>query len=214
MFLFSLIFSLYAQDVIKVAVVDTGLEKNHNIPLCNTQTNINDANGHGTNISNAINSQIENKKGYCQVIYKVMSGENIQINAYMASLYAISKRKDINVVNLSIAGVGNMKQETTLIKNMVNSGKIVVVAAGNGGKNLTESCNVYPACISEPNLVVVGNKDHTGDIKAGSNHGGPVDIYVEGNYCHKGKCLFGTSQAAAIVTGKIINRAIKTMEYK
>jgi hypothetical protein len=212
MFLLSLIFSAYATTPLKVAVIDSGLENNTRINLCTKQKNILDINGHGTNVSHAIDSQITNKNGYCQVIYKVINEHGVIMDEYIKALKNIANRKDINIVNISLSGTTHNASESKYIKQIVKSGKIVIIASGNKGINLSEKCTAYPACINEPDLVIVGNKDHEGKITPNSNFGGPVDIYEEGNFCHKGKCLFGTSQSAAIITGKILNRAIKTME--
>ena len=100
MFWISLIFSLYASDIIKVAVIDSGLEKTHSIPLCDKQIDLSDTNGHGTNVSHAIHSQITDKSKYCQVIYKVIDNKYVVFDRYLEMLKEVAERKDINIVNI------------------------------------------------------------------------------------------------------------------
>lgn len=209
MFWISLIFSLYASDVIKVAVIDSGLEKTHSIPLCDNQTKLSDANGHGTNISHAIHNQITNKTKYCQVIYKVIDDKYVIFKPYIDALKKISERKDIHIINISLSGKIYSAQEDYYIKKIVKQGKFVVVAAGNQGLNLSKKCNVYPSCITEPKMIVVGNIDKESKIDSQSNYGGPVHMYEIGKFCYKGECMSGTSQSAAILTGKLTNILIK-----
>jgi hypothetical protein len=196
-------------ETIKVAVLDSGLNTGFNIKVCAGERvsfvdkNTKDAHGHGTNVSYLINRGLNNAD-YCQSIYKVWNGSKDNGNSFVAALKVLTKRSDIKVVNLSIAGVGYNPVEAKIITTLLDQGKILVVASGNNGQNLTNNCNIYPACYDE-RIIVVAN-GFRGRPYARSNYGAQVDYYIDGRKKGPpGIKLTGSSQSTAIVTNQLLH---------
>lgn len=234
LFLITLLCPLCAfAKLIKVAVIDTGyelLDKN-NVSLCeglhaditnktffmkNPPLDLHE-NKHGTNISWLIQDQIskENLQNYCIIVIKYFGkkGASTEMSA-IAINYAISV--GANVINYSGGGSNEDPTETKLIKKALDLGIIFVASAGNEGKDLSK--HPYFPAMADPRIIVVGNKNTNGIIEKTSNFGEAVDIWEVGvNRTGGGVTLTGTSQATAVVTGKIVNNLIskynKTDQY-
>jgi len=184
---------------IKVAVLDTGIT-NSDVPICQfidlteDKDGI-DYSGHGQNISHIINKEADGIE-YCQIIIKVFgkNGKSASIGkAIRTAIYF-----NVDIINLSFGGSGIDKDEFISINRALDLGIIVVAAAGNDGKSLTDNCYYYPACYDN-RIIVVGNKAKS------SNYGKQVKLVVNGNNVSAGGYkMSGTSQATAIVTGKLI----------
>jgi hypothetical protein len=223
---FTLLFPLFVSaKPIKVAVIDTGYSnfiKTEDVSLCeglhadltknktymqNPPLDSHEVR-HGSNVSWLIQDQVskENLQHYCIVVIKYFDKKttNTQLSS-RAIEYAIEIGVDI--INYSGGGIQEDSQETELVKKALNSGIIFVAAAGNEGKDLSEQ-PYYPA-LSDPRVIVVGNKDSDGKIVKSSNFGAVVDVWEIGKDRKAGGVtLTGTSQATAVVTGKIINQII------
>lgn len=209
---------------VKIAVIDTGFGPiNGPTKLCSsghrdftTSNSILDEvpSKHGTNIA----SLIEREAGsgdYCLVILKVYNKgikgiAKFNLDAYYEALkYAINTLKP-NVINLSISGKGRLEFETQLITKLLNMGTVIVVAAGNEKIDFDkEGCIVYPACI-DPRIYVVANLKGTG-----TNYGAQVDSYENGiEQTAGGTTLTGSSQAAAVFTGKAVKKGLEYINGK
>ena len=199
-----------------VAVIDSGLDTSvDGIPLCAgglhdfTQDSSKNTDHwrHGTNVASLI-AREAGTTGYCLEIFKVFDDENFINDAYERSLKYIVQHEDILLVNLSIAGTKPYEYENRLIKTLLNNNVVIVASAGNDSISLTQNyCDVRPACIDK-RIIVVGNKGSNS-----TNYGPIVDVYEDGNeQFGGGVTMSGTSQATAIVTGKIINKYLKIIE--
>lgn len=196
---------------VKVAILDTGLDMNLNLPLCEPVHNYAygpqaDSNmKHGSNVASIISQYAG--PDTCLVIYRVFNNLKLSPIAYYNAFEDLTRRKDIQLINLSLSGTQFIEVESILLKELLDQGKLIVVAAGNEGHDLGRRCDIYPACV-DPRLIVVGNSENLS-----SNHGMPVDVLENGaNVVGGGVQLSGTSQAAAIHTGKLAHELAKRMQ--
>lgn len=207
------------EKFITVAVIDTGLDKNikgYENGICKmghkdfTGTGLHDIHGHGTNISGLIHKYAEGRK-YCQVILKFWdpNANNYPSNLSLRRMImAIRHAVAINVdfINISGGGTGFSAAEMVEINRALAKGITVVTVAGNEKCNLNKhKCNFYPA-MYDKRIVVVGNGITEGSRAPTSNWGSVVDFWIDGTdkKGEYGKKMTGTSQAAAIQTGKLV----------
>jgi subtilisin len=225
---------------IVVALIDTGINPDlkDQISLCKyghrdyTGQGLDDANGHGSHLAGLIDSYAKNtiidyvsivKVNYCLVILKIIDSGNQSdgfrgidplANEIKALRFAINIKVD--VINLSLSGVTPSKEETLLIKEALDKGIKIVVAAGNFGQEIGSinaagiKVDVYPA-IDDERLVVVGSILSNGKRTLTSNYGPIVKTWEHGHeavsFCATGLSycsMSGTSQSTAIKTGKIV----------
>jgi len=161
------------RKTVTVAVIDTGIDKElpnlcrfgHKSFVQSSKDPLQDDNGHGTHIAGLINANagVDN---YCLVSIKYYSDSNSGhqnlVNLEKALRYAINIK--VNFINISGGGPESFPEEKALIKEALDKGIKVVVAAGNEKLNLDEKCNYYPACYDK-RLVVVGNLQITKDYR-------------------------------------------------
>jgi len=214
---------------VRIAVVDTGLNLKDNRftnILCKdgskdlTGEGFRDYVGHGTHVAGLIRRQLiglESK--YCLVIIKYYKVNSIDDNKELfqqAIQYAASINLDF--VNVSAEGPGYSLREYTAIK--ITPETKWVIAAGNGGKDLDVSCDVYPVCYNLPNIIGVGNLERDLTHSDTSNYGTKVTAWEMGikvtsdfiphDLCkyHCDKRMSGTSMSTAIHTGKLVKELI------
>jgi subtilisin family serine protease len=209
-----------APGMIRIAVVDTGLDltdarfKGH---LCAyghkdfTGEGLDDTNGHGTHIAGLIQKYAGISGKYCMVIIKYYGSRyNNVLNELNAVKYATTLGVDF--VNLSEGGPARLKVEEELIAQTRNTK--FIAAAGNNGADLDiPGMEFYPASYNLPNLIAVGSDSPS------SNHGSRVTAIERGDsvmsYTPNGGfgVMSGTSQAAAIHTGKLVRKCLSGDNY-
>lgn len=201
--LFLLFISTDAFAQLKIAVIDSGTDVNiASGPFCNKPESDLSEVKHGTSISDLI-SKNAGDADFCLYSLRAYSQGIIapyfDYKKYIRYLKLLTKMH-IDILNLSIEGTIYDKTEAHLIKQLLDSGVIIIVAAGNDNKQLEyKDCTVYPAC-DDPRIVVVST-----NIKS-SNYGGRIDITTHRNSWNHGSIsLTGTSQATAIETGRFIH---------
>lgn len=178
-----------------------------------------DEHGHGTHIAGTIDKYARlTNNSYCLVIIKYYEpmgndGANLE-NTVKAIDYARKIKADI--INYSGGGIAPNDDETAAIKRFIDGGGTFVAAAGNESSDL-EKKKFYPAQ-EDSRIIVVGNGKFYaiggGEVLMRgekSNWGKRVDRWEDGvgviTYDH---AMSGTSQAAAIATGKIVAEKNKT----
>lgn len=230
-FTIALAYSVTAHaNTIGVAVIDTGIDLKHEqVTICSeghkdftttekvkennlevdNQAYLKDIHGHGTHVAGLI-SKYAKGTDFCIVSLKyytekAVKNENM-IRSLNALAYAISL--NVSVINYSGGGTDKSQQECQLIKQALDKGIIVVTAAGNESTDLNKG-SYYPAQCDE-RVVVVGSttldgktayKSNYGDIVTYKEIGQDVKSTIPGNSIGT---MSGTSQATAIVTGKIV----------
>lgn len=197
---------------IKIAVIDSGINSSALKPyLCDgghidlTGNTLTDVVGHGTNVTSIIVKNL-NPKTHCIVIIKWFHNDKAHLSAVSPAITKAIEDK-VSYINMSLSGYAYDAQEFYSIQKALDLGIVVVVAAGNNGKNLGVKCDIYPACypINNKNYYVVAN--FVDDVRFdSSNFGGPVNAFENGvNINAGGYVMTGTSQAAA----KFMNDLLK-----
>lgn len=191
----------------------------HGWNFADNNSKLSDETGHGTHVTgiiksityeNDVNSRVE------FVILKYyrprMRGKD-QRTAFIKALeYAVQMKVDI--INISGGGAIFNEQERRLLERANEQGIFVVAAAGNK-KIKSDHFNFYPAAYKLPNILSVVAVDKTGRILPTSNLnpdrdnvlalGRAVRSSIPGN---KFALKTGSSQAAAIVTGRIVQQML------
>jgi subtilisin family serine protease len=222
-------------DVLKVAVIDTGLsDKAKNlIPLCKNghksfvSNTIEETINHGTHISYTIHEQVKFlpvKDKYCQLILKVFDKDQ-KISPIEATTLAIeySIKNKVKIINYSAGGTLFSKQEREAFKKALDLGIIIVVSAGNNGSilikdSVNETSHYYPA-MYDSRIIVVGNLSSK-ERSISSNYGPLVKHWEVGTNIFGLQMggvygpMSGTSQAAAVKTGKIIRNYLLNSSQK
>ena len=193
---------------IKVAVIDSGIQKNHedlkNRVASATATystpynKAEDNHGHGTHVSGIIAANRNNMFGGAGIAYQstVVSIKALENNpiTHGASGSTADIIKAVNaavksgarVINMSLGGYHYDALYEAVIDNAVNKGVVVVAAAGNESTKLSKDIlsdeYVSPACFD--NVITVSAKETGAASLAGfSNYGeGIVDITAPGTY--------------------------------
>jgi subtilisin family serine protease len=202
----------------RVAVIDTGIDSSVG-HICETghkdfsSTSLQDEVGHGTHVAGLIIKNAANSD-YCLINIKFYNKKYTgaqNVKSMISSLqYAIDQKVDY--INISGGGPQAEKEEQKLIQKALDMGIKIVVAAGNEGSDLSQNCNFFPACY-DSRLYVVGNLEENGSISGSSNYGRIVNYWQHGTNVisnlpnNKVGRMSGTSQAAAIFTGKLLNNS-------
>ncbi len=209
-----------AQARTPIAIIDTGFKLSlDKSVLCEsghkdlTGTTLNDINGHGTNIAGIIAQRMDRRK-YCLVIIKwwhdeIQTRSNMdKMDDVMSEAVNHAVKYGAKLINMSLYGTLNLPKEKMAIIKALEKGVVVVVSSGNDGKNLSEQCDIFPACypIKSPNFRIVAN--YQGNIPSTrSNINGPVTDKENGmNVEGYGYVMSGTSQSAAVLSGKITSK--------
>jgi subtilisin family serine protease len=176
-------------------------------------TDLADNHGHGTHITGII-AQNAGDANYCIVAIKYFDpkaiGSNLD-NTRQAFQYAMDIKVD--VINYSGGGEEYSKEECDLVKRALDSGIIIVAAAGNEKSNVNE-IPYYPA-MCDPRIRMVSNVYDNGNYVQSSNY---TDDGPKSRFLHKEigynlinlapnnqlAVMTGTSQATAVQTGKLI----------
>lgn len=207
-------YKLKVKSNINVAVVDSGINYNHELfknRIVRTKYNISstgaendeaDDYGHGTEVSGVIaNSTPSNVKISS---YKIMNssgkGNYSAVVSACAYMMELSNRPD--VVNFSLGLKDGEVIMETIIDELVNSGITVVAAAGNDNRE------VYETPGKCENAITVAAFDYYDKPCSFTNHGGVVDISAPGEYIYTADMSsnnaytfsLGTSLATPIVS--------------
>lgn len=186
-------YSLTPKKTVIVAVIDSGIDSNHEdlqgaivdggYNFYDDNTDIYDYNGHGTAVSGVINASSNNLKGITGLGYNIPIkilplktsneiGESYLSDVLRAINYAIEKKVD--VINLSLGSYGYSYIENEEIQKAINSGIVVVASAGNDGN----SSYLYPA--SYNNVISVGATDQYNNKTSFSNYNDKVSLTAPG----------------------------------
>ena len=203
----------HVKKSVTVAVIDSGVDVTHpflrsNLILNNENKSLNDSSGHGTHIAGIIKSVFPKVKILPIKYYNenATGKENLQ-KTIEAIQYAIKMKVDI--INYSAGGDGASPMERQALEQAKDHGILVVVAAGNNGRDIDLAFNhYYPANYNLGNILTVINHNENIELSTLSNFGKmSAHISAPGNrikstYPHnRSGFLSGTSQATAFVTG-------------
>lgn len=202
---------------VHVYVVDTGIRFTHSefggraVPsfdaLLDGQ-NGNDCNGHGTHVSGTIGGTTYGvaKNSILHSVRVLGCNGTGSVADVVAGLDWIAANHSYpSVVNMSIGG-GVSPLLDWAVRNMVNSGIPVVVAAGNG---YGDACSMSPSSVTE--ALTVGATDNQDAKTDYSNSGSCVDLFAPGDAITSAwwlgdgstNTISGTSMATPHVTGTV-----------
>ncbi|WP_102348605.1 S8 family serine peptidase [Bacillus sp. Marseille-P3661] len=212
----------YTGKGVKVAVLDTGIETQHNdlkitggisfITEENGDTSYNDYNGHGTHVAGIISAQ-HNDIGVLGVapdveLYSIkaldQNGAGYLSDVVAGIDWAITN--NIDIINLSIGMSTYSQILADVIDYAYQSGMFIVAAAGNSGNSSGTGDNIdYPARLE--GAIAVGATTLNNTRASFSSTGPALELtapgdtilssYINNNY----EYLNGTSMAAPFVTG-------------
>ena len=222
------------KDIV-VAVLDTGLNDGEDIftdriiegkNFVDDSDDVVDKNGHGTTMSRIVLTNVNNTdseltevdKGKTYVLpIKVLNDKGIgtTLSAYKGIKYAIEKKVDI--INLSLSGIGHSKLLESAINEAYNNNIPVVVSSGNDNKEITDytPANIDSAItIGSADIITQEDGSTTYEKAAYSNYGSDtnkIDYVTNGSYEYERTIedekikttTYGTSVSAAYVTSFI-----------
>lgn len=172
-----------------VAVIDTGVN-DYAIQSVNfTDEDEIDNNGHGTNVAKVI---LDNSDDNALIVsLKALNKDGVGYMSNIMKALEYAREQHIDIINMSIAAQDNnyasiFKQQ---IQDIISEGIQVVASAGNYN---TSTLKYIPANIDT--VISVGAINEKNEISNQSNYG--AKYYEVAN---------SSSEAAAIVTGKLVN---------
>lgn len=212
--------SLAGKNKVRVGVIDTGLDANHPELKKRLVGNINimdplkkgKADTHGTHVAGIIAGEKNNGIGgygvapNSDIVSIDVSNRSFFITDYIVAegiLEAI--RQKVKVINMSLGFYYPSPILKDAVKKAVDSGIVVVAAAGNDGASILN----YPA--SFEGVISVGATDEKNELAFFSTYGPSVDVVAPGHNVYapvfdvdKGSSfvkMSGTSMASPIVAG-------------
>lgn len=176
-------------STIKIAILDTGIDQNHedlklkivaNKNFTNSKT-VDDLYGHGTHVAGIAAAITNNAIGVAGVGYdsslmnvKVLDDRGSGFYSWVANGIVWAVDNGAKVINMSLGGSSPSSVLEEAINYAWSKGVVIVAAAGNNGSNSPS----YPAYY--PNVIAVAATDNN-DLKASwSNYGDWVDVAAPG----------------------------------
>ena len=191
-------------DVV-VAVIDTGIQRNHpflkdniytfgnktgkasaedygmDVSLSQKNTRPDDKHGHGTHVAGTIKSVFPEVKILPVKYFDPKASGKETVNATVRALkYAVDMNVDI--INYSGGGPSPSLEEKEVLKQAEAKGILIVAAAGNASNNIDLRKNAYyPASYGFSNIISVGALNKNDKLIKSSNWGKySVDIAAPG----------------------------------
>jgi subtilisin len=207
---------------IDVAIIDTGIDKDHpdlednlgsGVNFVSSKGKVNsgawdDDNGHGTHCAGIVGA-VDNTEGVIGVApgvtlhaVKVLNRQGSGSYTDIISGIEWCIGNGIEVISMSLSGSTNLQALHDECVKAHNAGIVLVAAAGNSGNDGSE----YPAAYDDA-VIAVGATDSSDAHPSWSNHGSYVDLVAPGvaiPSTYKGgiyKELSGTSMACPHVAG-------------
>ncbi len=134
--------------------------------------------GHGTHVAGTVGSNTYGvAPGVTIIALRVLgcSGSGSYAGIIAAMDYVVANGSGPSVINMSLSG-GASSSVNTAVRNTVNAGVVIAVAAGNSN---TDACGSSPA--SAPDALTVGASTSSDSRSSFSNYGSCVDLFAPGS---------------------------------
>jgi thermitase len=176
-------------DGIKIAVLDTGIDPNHEdlgakivgSKNCTASNTTDDLYGHGTHVAGIAAAMTNNTKGVAGLGYnatlmnvKVLGDDGSGYYSWIANCIVWSADNGAKVINMSLGGPSKSKTLEDAVNYAWRKGVVVVAAAGNSGN----SSPTYPAYYT--NAIAVAATDGNDQKASWSSFGRWVDVAAPG----------------------------------
>ncbi|MGY3736754.1 S8 family serine peptidase [Lactococcus taiwanensis] len=225
---------------VKVAVIDSGIDYNHEDLKDNVQvelgydfvdndTNPNDGHGHGTHVAGTIGAKGNNRIGIPGINWditlvpiRVLNNANSGTSANFVKGINWATDKNIPLINYSIQSTG---YNYSIEQAITNYPGLFIACAGNYGQDYS-SLPIYPASLNISNMISVGNSNAADQRSSKSSYSKTgVDLFAPGESIYSTKpgnqydYDTGTSMATPHVTGSAAlalsqNSSLSTKELK
>ena len=220
------VWSISTGSGVKVAVLDTGIDNDHddlnvvggvgfadrNPVRVKVTDEWNDDYGHGTHVAGIIGA-LDNEIGVVGAapdisLYavKVMNSRGWGYTSDIIAGIDWSWRNDMDIVSMSLGGASYIQAYQDTINAAHDNGVLIIASAGNGGDgDISTPETSYPAAYN--NVVAVAATDSSNNVALWSNSGSHVDIAAPGvgirSTYNNGLYLSmsGTSMSCPHVTG-------------
>jgi len=180
-----------------VAILDTGIAKNHEDLRANlwsgpggshgydfvqNDDDPEDDHGHGTHVAGIIGAVGDNGRGIAGVAWnvKLMAVKMLDADGYGTSAMELSaynwvlarKQAGVNIVaiNASFGDSSPVQASKNAVEALGRNGILFIAAAGNDGKN-SDSSPLYPASYGLANIISVAATDKNNRLTSYSNYG-------------------------------------------
>lgn len=176
-------------DSVKVAILDTGIDKTHpdigekivsQINLSDSDT-VQDVYGHGTHVAGIVAATTNNATGVAGMGYsiklanvKVLDDDGSGYYSWIADGITWAADQGIPVINMSLGGSSKSQTLQNAVRYAWDKGVVMVAAAGNGGS----STYSYPAAYQE--VISVAATDSSDQKASFSNYGTWVEVAAPG----------------------------------
>jgi subtilisin family serine protease len=197
-------------------VIDSGIRATHNefsgrvgngFDFIDNDTIPNDCNGHGTHVAGTLGGTNFGvaKNVTIHPVRVFGCGNTTPTSTIIAGINWVSANRQLPAVaNMSLGGPALTALDTAVV-NLINSGVVAVVSAGND--NGANACNSSPARVA--NALTVASSTMTDQRSGFSNIGNCIDIFAPGSAIVSAwitsntasNTLNGTSMAAPHVSG-------------
>lgn len=220
---------------VKLQVCDNGTSKFNFVTTDNVPNgDVTDLHGHGTHIAGLI-ARYAGLAPVCIMPMRYYDAKGNDMNNLTRTLLAFKKAIEMNadIINYSGGGIAPSADECATLKEALDKGIVVVAAAGNERSNI-EVHKYWPA-MCDSRIIAVTARDNFGNRLPTSNwsdtpvfkkgdktNGTTIKLKIEdgndqlsilpnGQYGY----MTGTSQATAIMTGKLANHLfiLRKSEY-
>ena len=210
-----------SQEIV-IAVVDSGIKLDHpefagrlvaGYDFVNHDDQPDDDMGHGTHVAGIIAAALDNGQGVagvcpnCRLMpVKVLNQSNIGSWSQLAQGILFAVDNGARVINLSLGATIPSETLAVAIQYALDSGVVVVAAAGNNGSDAP----FYPAALD--GVIAVGATTDQDVRWSRSNYGSYIDLVAPGalvystyndldNMFHGYTYMSGTSMASPFVSG-------------
>lgn len=183
-------------NVVKVGVVDSGVNRYHEELINRVDTTLsrdftggnnpyNDSEGHGTNVAGVIGAEVNNSKGISGICWDVdivslkieVTNTNANVN-HVVQAINYAKANNIDILNMSFGTLDNSNND--LVNAIASYDGLIIAAIPNSYIDIT-NVTVLPATAEYGNIITVGSSNYNDGISSFSSYSKTkVDLFAPG----------------------------------